>query len=494
MPQAMPPVIGLCAIPELRHVLADLAMLLKERACAAVHLYCRSDQEIAYYRSAYGDGRFASVNFSDFLMRLSPDGDLDAATVISAARGHEAAIGTTINRLSLGNRQLARGYMIGGYYHPRSPITEGHGYLSVMNAYATQLSFWEREIREKKIGLMIGGLPDVVRTCRRMGVPYRVLRHARYKNQHYWSDDEFGFFPGLERAFENTVADDEAIRLTEPYLTEIALRTKFDSDDGVMPVLKNMAMMYVQHAYWRLRRYEKAKTTSATERALYFWRRWRDTRRVTEPRVARLSALDGKPFVFFPLQTEPEMTLLQNSPEYFFQLEAIVALSRALPPGVTLAVKEALFAVGRRPAGFYDQIAQLPNVAMIDMREQGVDVVARSRVVATISSTAGMEALIMGKPVVLMGRHNFFGFVPHARLMKAPGELASLLRWALDPAFDRGAARRDGARYVKALAGSSFSLGKYDYLDLRSYEAADVERAHDALVASMAAPAERRAA
>jgi hypothetical protein len=483
----LPSDVGLNAIPELRHVLADLALRLTRRTGTRVHLFCRSTQERDYYLGTYRDGRFTSVTISELLMNVPRDEALPAHDVIAEAKRWEDKLGTTLNRFTIGNRQFGRGYMIGGYYHPRSPLTETRGTISTLHAYVTQLDFWEREIAARSIGLMIGGQPEVAWICRRLGVPYRVLKHARYRNYHYWSLDEFGSHPQIVAAYRTTPADGEAVRLTQTYLTEVALRARFDADVRLLPVIKAIARTYAQKAYWHLRGYEKARQTYVNERAIYHWRRWRDTQRVTRARVASLAAVKSAPYVFFPLQTEPEATLLQNSPEYFFQLEAIFALSRALPAGVKLVVKEGLLAVGRRPAGFYERIASLPNVVLMDMNERGIDVVGEARAVATISSTAGMEALIMGKPVLLFGRHNYFDFLPHARRVEAHAELPALLRWALAENFDSAAAQREGARFLKALEAASFSLGDYDYLDVHSYRAEDVERACEALLASVGA-------
>jgi hypothetical protein len=471
---AFPRSVGIMSIPELRHVLSDLVALIRRRTGAAVHLYVRSEQEAAYYESI-NDGRFASIAIGDMLFRDFGAGSEGGPALVAEARRFETMLGGTLNRLAVMQRQIGRGFMIGGYYHPRSPMSESGGYLAVCNAYVKQLRLWEREFEQKKIELFLGGLPEVARFCRARGVPFRLLRHARYKNQHYWSPDEYGSMPGLEAVWHATeIGADEFASLTEPYLTEIALRRQFVGDARLARVLRDTGYTLLQYAWWRYKRYDKARQTDVVERMMYFWRRWRALKRVTDRAHLPLAALKNARYVFLPLQTEPEATLLQNSPEYFFQLEAIHAVARALPVGSVLAVKEGLLAVGRRPKGFYDQIARLPNVVLVNMLEQGIDVARHAAAVVTVSSTAGMEALIMGKPVILLGRHNYFDFLPHAHKVKDAGELPALLRSVLGPGGDVDRARRDGARFLKALVAHTFSMGAYDYLDLRSYTADDV--------------------
>ncbi len=78
----------------------------------------------------------------------------------------------------------------------------------------------------------------------------------------------------------------------------------------------------------------------------------------------RLADLAAKPVVYFPLHKEPEESFLLRSPERFSQHAVIAALSRALPAGALLAVKENRYAVARRPKDFYAQLAALKNVVV----------------------------------------------------------------------------------------------------------------------------------
>ena len=158
---------------------------------------------------------------------------------------------------------------------------------------------------------------------------------------------------------------------------------------------------------------KKAKGYYLGENLRYFARMYRDWRRLGRLATTRLADLDKTPFVFYPLHLEPEMALQGLSPEYFYQLSLIAAVSRDLPAGVLLAVKEAFGAVGRRPADFYGQIAEFKNVVMLHPLELGVDCVRRAAAVVTICGTAGFEAAVMGRPVVAFGRHNVYNFLPH---------------------------------------------------------------------------------
>ncbi len=201
----------------------------------------------------------------------------------------------------------------------------------------------------------------------------------------------------------------------------------------------------------------------------------------------RLADLSDRPFVYYPLHMEPEIALQGMSPEYFFQLGCIAAISRDLPAGTLLVVKETLAALGRRPADFYDQIRAFKNVVMIDPLEFGLDVVRQCAAVATITGTGGFEGAVMGKPVISFGRHNQYNFLPHVSLVTDESKLAEHIRDALDEDSDYAARQRDGARFLAAVKASSFDLEGFDVLNAASVEDVVVDRAYTALHESLGA-------
>ena len=146
---------------------------------------------------------------------------------------------------------------------------------------------------------------------------------------------------------------------------------RYRRENSVSGLVRRMAGHAARRIYWHLRGYEKAKGYFGSDEMRMLYRRWRDGRRMTDRRLPSISDLGDAPFVFFPLATEPEASLQQFSPEFFFQHAAIAALSRDLPAGVRLVVKETIMGVGRRPDNFYDQIGELKNVVWMNMLEPG---------------------------------------------------------------------------------------------------------------------------
>jgi len=208
--------------------------------------------------------------------------------------------------------------------------------------------------------------------------------------------------------------------------------------------------------------------------------------------LAWLSDIKDTHYVFFALQVEPENSIGQLSPEYFFQHAAIAALSRDLPAGVTLVVKEHLPAVGPRPDNFYDQIQDLKNVVMLNMLESGVDVVRHARAVATITGTSGFEAAAMGIPTICFGRHNNYDFLPHVFVVHDEANLKNILEATLASNFDFDLARINGARLLKAVVETGVDLPNFAMWNPKQFDKHDVDACCTSLLQSLSDDQEKK--
>ena len=66
--------------------------------------------------------------------------------------------------------------------------------------------------------------------------------------------------------------------------------------------------------------------------------------------------------------------------------------------------------IGRNPVGMLRRIASRPNVHLVEPRTSTLELVERAAGVVTISSTVGLEALMLGRPVMTVGRPFYSGY------------------------------------------------------------------------------------
>ncbi len=116
------------------------------------------------------------------------------------------------------------------------------------------------------------------------------------------------------------------------------------------------------------------------------------------------SELQQNDYVFFPLHTEPEVSLLVYSKPYLNQIEVLRNIAYSLPAGMILLVKEHPAARGKRPLSYYKKIEEIFNVRFADPTLDARPFIVNSKLVATIASSVGFEAILLGKPVLTFGQ------------------------------------------------------------------------------------------
>jgi hypothetical protein len=123
--------------------------------------------------------------------------------------------------------------------------------------------------------------------------------------------------------------------------------------------------------------------------------------------------LENDNFIFFPLHYEPELATLLLSPFYFNQIELIGYIARSLPLDYKLYVKEHPAMYSKRARSYYKKLKNIPNVVLVDTHTKSFDIIKKSKLITTITGSAGWEAILLGKPVITFGNvfYNSLSFV-----------------------------------------------------------------------------------
>lgn len=472
--------VGLYARSETRFFLIALARFLRARHGSSITLYSGNSQESDFY-ARYGGDAFAEIVEAKTLHTAALETPLAEDEEIRTAQHYETQLGQTYNFLSVSNRHLGRGYALAGFYHPRSRISEETKYVNLLHAYNEVLRFWEREIGDRRLTLVINGPREAAVMARRVGVPYRAFAGSRYRNFHNWAWNEYYENPEFQFAYKASEGGGD-FDLDQPYHSHLVNRSKFLREASSLHLAGRAGYEIVRSVWWKFRGYEKARGYYLSENLALMYRIWSDRARLARLAKTTLNDLNGKRFVYFPLHQEPEMALQGLSPEYFYQLSSIAAIARDLPAGTRLAVKETFGAIGRRPRDFYAQIAELKNVVMLEPLELGLECARHADAVVTICGTAGLEAAVLGKPVIVFGQHNIYNFLPHVKTVTRESELGSYLRECLAISFDATAARASGLSFLKAVVARSFDMRGYDFINVEKFDPQTVEDACAALL------------
>jgi len=136
--------------------------------------------------------------------------------------------------------------------------------------------------------------------------------------------------------------------------------------------------------------------------------------------------------IFFPLQYEPEASLLYAAPDFRNQPAVVESILQALPEGHVLWVKEHPNQFGALRHGPWLALRRrYCNLRLIFGRENGRHLIQRCGLAVAISSTAGLDALIYGRRCIVLG-DVFFRHFPGAVPLRSIDALATALN---DPAL-----------------------------------------------------------
>jgi hypothetical protein len=115
-------------------------------------------------------------------------------------------------------------------------------------------------------------------------------------------------------------------------------------------------------------------------------------------------------YIFLPLHYQPEMTSNPSGDIFVDQMLCIDILTKGIPTNYKIYVKEHKAQFYSHTEGhtsrnkdFYDDLLKYPNVKLVPLEEDVFKLITNSIAVATVTGTAGWEAIVRKKPVIIFG-------------------------------------------------------------------------------------------
>jgi len=131
---------------------------------------------------------------------------------------------------------------------------------------------------------------------------------------------------------------------------------------------------------------------------------------------------------YFPLQFEPEMSILAYSPWYKSQLEVVRLISQSLKSGDILLLKENPKMIGKRDREFYDTISTFEHVRWAYPEINSRLIIRNSFKVISITGTATIEAACLGVDSLIFGHPPFRDLLIEKPIADQPlGEFVQIL-------------------------------------------------------------------
>ncbi len=122
-------------------------------------------------------------------------------------------------------------------------------------------------------------------------------------------------------------------------------------------------------------------------------------------RYSRTQVDFTRPFVYFPLHLQPELTTSTLGGRYADQLLALERVRQLLPDDWWIYAKENPKQTARqRDPEFFTRLTRVPNTLLVDRSISTYTLLEQCQFVATITGSAGWEAISAGRPALVFGQ------------------------------------------------------------------------------------------
>ena len=181
---------------------------------------------------------------------------------------------------------------------------------------------------------------------------------------------------------------------------------------------------------------------------------------------------DDLPFIFLPLQQEPERSLLIGAPDYVNQIKTVEYVSKCIPKNYLLFVKEhPTQGPGRgwRKISDYQIIQNNPKVKLIHPSVSANEIIAKSKLVVSVSGTLALESAFFNKPSITFA-DNDYTLIPSISRLKSKDELSELIEGSLEKNVDPNFVQKyfdilEESSFIFDYFGFQLSYLKYFYFD-----------------------------
>jgi len=352
------------------------------------------------------------------------------------------------------------------YYHTLVEFMEMYSVVSFSKALSPQelqhiahmsYDYYSNLLMEHQIDLVIyDGLPLgagrlLYRAAKNLGIKTLICYQSIFSNRFFfcWDMKDFGYFENIEPISESPPLQIKKEHETDLfYMMDKKFYTKKLSRHKLYGFMLKEALREISRRFresFPLIAYKRKRNVSFS-RILHIYYEYREFENLQK--LAKNSVDMQMPYVYFPLHLQPESSTSAMGVPYFDQLLAIEYLAKLLPKEWKIYVKENpkqgyyFQCHQHRGAYFRERLTRIPQAIYLDPSVNTWNLMRYSKFVATVSGTAGWEAIKGGKPALVFSNTWYvslpgvFRFTPdmslkeilafhgdHAKFQKACNEL-----------------------------------------------------------------------
>lgn len=274
--------------------------------------------------------------------------------------------------------------------------------------------------------------------CKKYGLEYLFFWHGRMKNK-IAIDDLEGNRKGLKEKFNDLKERDltfEEKEILKKYYEEIEysitpiyekLNRKIDNPYNWLRLYaksKLIKLYYEILTYSKDKKYALLRPKKIRERLKDFIKIL--TLNLKRKRVDFDKVEKNEKYLLFPLHVQPEVTTLVFAQEYVDQIKTALEIAKNLPNNYFLYVKEHPSMFKFRKLKEYEELKKNSKIKLISPEESIKNLILFSEGVITLTGTAGYEAILLNKPVYLLGKV-FYQLYPNVYKVENLKELSKFI-------------------------------------------------------------------
>ncbi len=314
--------------------------------------------------------------------------------------------------------------------------------------------------------------------CFARKIPYLTIDYPRYEMYKTVSfQGGYGVDPYFIDAYNKALSmSDDELKEEISYIKEFRERATVlskefagnvtSSYDGLktVDVIKRMighTMYFYDQDYkcgnHRLKASNPILYPNGWEYTKFYWNYYKRKNKLMKKNSFFSDPIAGEKYVYMPLHLIPESSTFVKAPFYINELSIIEAVSKALPVGWKLYVKEHQSMIGERGTDFYQQVNRLPNARMVQINyyRDPKPWIENAMGVVTITGTAAYEAALLGKKSLVFG-DVMFGVIDGITKVDSVEDLPRLIKsFSNDKSEDN---IKSCAAYIKAVKSTGVSV------------------------------------
>ena len=360
-----------------------------------------------------------SVENKDEMYKKIAQEELSQVDLVLKAREFEEKYNETLAMIMSHDRALGKGYIFNTDRHPYQPKAYWCYELKIKEILK-EFIYWEYIVEKYSPVLLLAPVHNKILSliAKKKGITFLSLCTVRFGHRWFWAENEYEEnsayirrVRGHLKSISNANVTETPIEYKCDNISAYNNRQSYGYYNSIRKLLSRFPgdlYRFLTGYYIKNKGYRFLGWYPAIIRGSYNYNYFKKYgKRPDEVRNYKL--------VFFPLQLEPEISLLYRSPELNNSMEIISWISKSLPSGTMLVVKEQPHAYSVRSQRYYDNFRKISNVVLASPEVHSWEWIKQSRIIATITGSVGIEAVQFERPVLSFGKYTIINYLPSVR-------------------------------------------------------------------------------